>query len=97
MKNIFKKILDFLSSIKQDKLLHFIVGLILFELFYGLMFSLIGVNTWVSRGLSFALVVLVGIWKDFYYDRKNGGTVDIKDVTATELGAITGLALTFIL
>lgn len=96
MKSIFKNILNFLSKIKQDKLLHFIVGLILFEVFYGLMVSLFAISTWVSRGLSFTLIILVGMWKDFYYDRKNGGTVDIKDVTATELGAITGLVLTFI-
>jgi hypothetical protein len=96
MKSIFKNILNFLSKIKQDKLLHFIVGLILFEVFYGLMVSLFAISTWVSRGLSFTLIVLIGMWKDFYYDKKNGGTVDIKDVTATELGAITGLVLTFI-
>lgn len=96
MKSIFKNILNFLSKIKQDKLLHFIVGLILFEVFYGLMVSLLAISTWVSRGLSFTLIVLIGMWKDFYYDKKNGGTVDIKDVTATELGAITGLVLTFI-
>jgi hypothetical protein len=71
-----KKIIDKLTDIKHDKLLHF---------FYGTIISFIGVGIFGLWGL--LLTVIIGAWKELVYDKKHG-TPDIWDFLWTILPAI---------
>jgi hypothetical protein len=56
-----KKIIDKLTRIKHDKLLHF---------FYGTIASFIGVGIFGLHGLWFTVVI--GAWKELIYDKQHG-------------------------
>jgi len=71
-----KKIIDKLTDIKHDKLLHF---------FYGTVISFIGVGIFGLWGL--LLTIIIGAWKELIYDKKHG-TPDIWDFLWTILPAI---------
>jgi len=71
-----KKIIEKLTEIKHDKLLHF---------FYGTIISFIGVGIFGLWGL--LLTVIIGAWKELVYDKKHG-TPDIWDFVWTILPAI---------
>ena len=70
-----KKLIDKLTQIKHDKLLHF---------FYGTIISFIGVAMFGLHGLW--LTVITGAWKELVYDKKHG-TPDIWDFLWTILPA----------
>ena len=76
-----KKIIDKLTTIKHDKLLHF---------FYGTIISFIGVGIFGLWGL--ILTVIIGAWKELVYDKKHG-TPDIWDFIWTILPAIMFIIL----
>ena len=76
-----KKIIDKLTAIKHDKLLHF---------FYGTVISFIGVGIFGLWGLT--LTALVGAWKELVYDKQHG-TPDIWDFVWTILPAIMFIVL----
>ena len=76
-----KKIIDKLTKIKHDKLLHF---------FYGTVISFIGVSIFGLWGLT--LTVLVGAWKELVYDKQHG-TPDVWDFAWTILPAIMFIIL----
>ena len=73
-----KKILEFLARITQDKLLHYMYAQIIFVI--------------VGGGLSFAVPdiaatiigvcasILLLIWKEYFYDRKHKGSVELADI-----------------
>jgi len=71
-----KKIIDKLTAIKHDKLLHF---------FYGTVISFIGVSAFGLHGLW--LTVIIGAWKELIYDKQHG-TPDIWDFVWTMFPAI---------
>jgi hypothetical protein len=71
-----KELIDKLSKIKHDKLLHF---------FYGTVISFIGIIIFGLYGLW--LTVIIGAWKEWIYDKKYG-TPDIWDFAWTILPAI---------
>ena len=76
-----KKIIDKLTEIKHDKLLHF---------FYGTVISFIGVAIFGLHGLWFT-VVIAG-WKELVYDKKYG-TPDVWDFIWTTLPALMFIIL----
>ena len=80
-KNNMKKIIDKLTEIKHDKLLHF---------FYGTIISFIGVGIFGLWGLS--LTVITGAWKELVYDKKHG-TPDVWDFIWTTLPALMFIIL----
>tara|TARA_R100000664_G_C2727193_1_gene118811 strand:+ start:333 stop:578 length:246 start_codon:yes stop_codon:yes gene_type:complete len=79
-----KKIIEKLSEIKQDKLLHF---------FYGTIISFIGISLLDLYGLLFT--VIIGAWKEWVYDKKHG-TPDIWDFLWTILPACLFIILELI-
>ena len=88
-----KKILKWLSSIPKDKLLHFIVGILVgagcmrvFSLFLSLL---------PTGVLSCLVLGLVGIGKE-WYDTKHGGTVDYVDILYTIVGGLVGIEIAFL-
>tara|TARA_R100001594_G_scaffold122883_1_gene159149 strand:- start:1782 stop:2027 length:246 start_codon:yes stop_codon:yes gene_type:complete len=76
-----KKIIEKLSEIKHDKLLHF---------FYGTILSFIGIGIFGLWGL--LLTVIVGAWKELVYDKKYG-TPDVWDFVWTIFPAGMFIAL----
>lgn len=91
-----KRLFNFLNNLKVDKLLHFIVGVIL-----GLIMMWIGkfFLPLLSNGvLALSIVFLVSLAKE-YYDKTHKGVVDILDIVATFIGGVVGIliALLFII
>ena len=76
-----KRIIDKLTGIKHDKLLHF---------FYGNIISFIGVGIFGLWGLT--LTALVGAWKELVYDKQHG-TPDIWDFVWTITPALMFIIL----
>ena len=76
-----KKLIDKLTQIKHDKLLHF---------FYGTIISFIGIVIFGLHGLW--LTVIIGAWKELVYDKQHG-TPDIWDFLWTILPAIIFIIL----
>jgi len=76
-----KKIIDKLTEIKHDKLLHF---------FYGTIISFIGVGIFGLHGLWFT--VAIAAWKELIYD-KQYGTPDIWDFVWTIITPIMFIIL----
>ena len=76
-----KKLIDKLTKIKHDKLLHF---------FYGTIISFIGVGIFGLQGLW--LTVIIGAWKELVYDKQHG-IPDIWDFLWTILPAIMFIIL----
>lgn len=72
------KILKFLLSIPQDKLLHFLGGLLIFDI----------ASIFVHWGIAMIIVFLLSVIKEFY-DKIKGGKTDIFDIIAGMLGAVT--------
>ena len=89
-----KKLLELIKRIPADKLLHFIVGLILGSVIMGVN------NLWLSilpNGvLTLSIVFLLGLAKE-QYDKNHKGTVDFKDVIATVIGGFVGIEIAFLL
>ena len=73
-----------LSNIKHDKLLHF---------FYGTLLSFIGVALFGLDGLW--LTIIVGAWKEWIYDKKYG-TPDLWDFLWTIFPAALFIILNYI-
>lgn len=78
MRKIWNRIVAVLGGIKKDKLLHFIAGMLIVAL-------LACIKTVAPFTLVFGLVA--GVLKE-WWDSKNGGSVEHKDVIATWLGAV---------
>jgi len=89
-----KKLLELIKRIPADKLLHFIVGLILGSVIMGVN------NLWLSilpNGvLTLSIVFLLGLAKE-QYDKNHKGTVDFKDVIATVIGGCVGVEIALLL
>lgn len=79
MKKTFAKITGLLGSITQDKLLHFIAG-----------FLIVAVCSLYEALVPYAcgVAALVGFGKE-WYDSRHDGNVDVWDLAATLIGAVT--------
>ena len=96
MKNLIKKIWNWIVSIPHDKLLHLLGGLLVNAYSFGVAYRVIPFWWSILVGLVVALVVLIG--KEVY-DSKHGGSVEIADVLyglggvlLIDLALIIGLA-----
>lgn len=77
MKKIVAKVFSLLGRIPQDRLLHFVAGMLIVAVF----------ALWrVSAPYAWSAGVLAGIGKEFY-DERSGGTADPVDCLATAAGA----------
>ena len=91
------KILDFLGTIPQSKILHFTAGLIIFLIVYGIGNLLGFININHARVIALVSVVIIGTWKDWYYDKKFGRKPDCCEMTATDIGGFAGLIISYLL
>lgn len=78
MRKLWNKIVAILEGIQQDKLLHFVAGMLIVAFF-----------ACVKAVAPFAFIfgMLAGVLKE-WWDGKNGGSVERKDIIATWLGAV---------
>lgn len=89
IKKIMKKII---SKIKFDKLLHFICGLLISQIFFGaICFAL---PVWASLAISIGIVAVVGALKE-WWDVKNGEP-SWGDFAADMIGAVVGNAISLL-
>lgn len=99
MKNsiFIKNMIHFLTNLfdwitnhtEQDKLLHKDCGEIIFFLTCVALF-LCGINSWLSLGLSLAVVAFIGFFKEYIFDSIaiENDKPDVKDALWTLLGGI---------
>lgn len=87
--NIFQKIM----KVGEDKVIHFLVSLLLADFFVRVVYAIIPDRAWVSYVFSFFIGSMIaygiGMWKE-EYDKTHGGSCDYKDLTANALGAFVG-------
>lgn len=80
---MFKK----LYEIKTDKLLHFIANAIIVWVVANVLMFFI--NPFISVGIGFAVSVMVALWKEYIYDKKQGhGVFNKEDLKFGILGTI---------
>ena len=81
-----KRIIEWLSHLKSDKLLHFIAGLLIAEVTAG------ALSHWTKLySLIIGLVAsVVAGWLKEWWDSKHGGVVSDKDFVATVIGGSVG-------
>lgn len=78
MKELWSKIIAVLGKVPQDKLLHFIAGMLITALFAV-------IKTVAPYALFFGM--LAGVLKE-WWDNGNDGSVEWKDILTTCLGAL---------
>lgn len=78
MKNLIKKIWNWIVSIPQDKLLHDYAGLLIAMFVFAICYRFCPVLTAGAISNSVALFVLIG--KEIYDSRHEGHTVEAKDI-----------------
>lgn len=78
MRKIVAKVLSVLGKVPQDKLLHFVAGMLI-----------VGVTALCVPLAPYAWIpgVIAGACKE-WYDRRNGGDADVWDFAATVFGAV---------
>ena len=89
MKDWIKK----LYEIKADKYLHFICGLIIYEVLFAILVHFIPIVFSVIAAL--LVSTAIGAAKEWIYDKKHG-VVNVKDFYATEIGIIIGVVIMLI-
>lgn len=83
-----KKIIDFISNIPKDKLLHAYAGTIVAVVSMSI-FSLIGLTWRDTVGFALLITTIVGCGKELY-DINTDGCVEPSDFIATLCGGIIG-------
>ena len=78
MRKIIAKVLSLLGRVPQDKLLHFVAGILIVTVVA--LWKLLAPYAWT-------IGVIAGACKE-WYDKRNGGEVDVWDFAATVFGAI---------
>ena len=90
-----EKIFNYLSNIRKDLLLHFIVGLILTQVTGDIVY--ICTHSFYGGAITALIMGFVaGIAKEIYDYYHINHTSDIKDIIATILGSIVGALLVII-
>jgi uncharacterized membrane protein YhaH (DUF805 family) len=98
MKTWYRKFIDFVGKIPQDKLLHFIVGIIIFFLVYSGVKPFFPENLCIARGIAFFFVLLAALVKEYLIDRRcMDSEPDLIDAYATDLGGIFALIVSLVI
>lgn len=79
-----EKIINLIASIPKDKLLHFILTLIICQITQS-----IGHNIWISIGVTVGCIIL----KEIYDAIVPNHSVELKDILAGLIGLLLGLLL----
>ena len=83
------RILKWLNGIKTDKLLHFIVGLLIAQVLYALLS--IGLGKWMSVLGSMVMSAMIAALKELY--DIGHGVASWKDMLASVIGIVVGLTI----
>lgn len=84
-----KKIIEWLYSLKADKLLHFIAGLVVAQIAFALLD--LATSVWCSAFLAFLVAAVAGGVKEAW-DVKHG-VPNVADFVATMVGGLVGALL----
>lgn len=84
-----KKIISWLYSLKTDKCLHFIAGMVVAQIAFALL--RLALPWWWSAFIAFVIAVVVGGLKEAW-DIKHG-VPNVADFVATMLGGLVGVSL----
>lgn len=96
MKTLYRKLINLVGKIPQDKLLHYIVGMLIFFIVYSPLKLCIS-NLTIPRTIAFMFVVLIALGKEYIIDEKwMKSKPDLKDAWATGFGGLTSLLISFI-
>lgn len=97
MKGFIKRIVDLfyqkvVSKLKLDDVLHaYISSLLFIVLFISLGF---GMNIWLAYGISIAITILIGLFKEYIIDKKiRCGIADMRDFKADIFGCGLGMII----
>lgn len=86
MKNIIKKILNWIASIPHDKLLHMDMGQLINLFSFSILFRFV-VGLWWGLLGGFIIATAFLVWKEFF-DSENKGSVEIADILWGEAGVL---------
>lgn len=87
---MFSKLIQFISLIGNDKLLHFTVCLLLTLILYAVG-SALGLGV-IAIAPAFVITMGIGIGKEIY-DRKHGGCFDHYDIVSDFIGCFLAIVL----
>lgn len=91
MKDLIKKILDWIANIPHDKLLHMDMGQLIDLYSIAIVFRFVGL--WWGLLIGWAIATALLVFKEIY-DSKNKGSVEVADVLWGEVGiALIDIAL----
>lgn len=88
-----KKIIAWLYSLKTDKCLHFIAGMVVAQIAFVLL--RLAIPLWWRAFIAFGIAAVVGAFKEAW-DVKHG-VPNIADFAATMLGGLVGVSLAILI
>lgn len=93
--NIIEKLINVISGVGKDKLLHFMAGLLIAQIIYAIWCLLIN-KSYAGIIIGFIIAIAAGILKEEYDKKHKGHSFEVWDIIAVFLGAILGSAILFI-
>lgn len=93
--NIIEKIINVISGVGKDKLLHFIAGLLIAQIVYAVWCLLIN-KSYAGIIIGFVIAVAAGILKEEYDKHHRGHSFEWWDMIAVFIGAILGSGILLI-
>lgn len=86
------KLLNMVTSLSKDKILHYFIAYILFDIVLSIGIAC-NLNVWINLLISISIITLFIIGKEVYDYFNPKGVVDAKDIYAGYLGACTKLII----
>jgi len=84
------RLIERLSRIKLDTLLHFVGGMLISGILVMILFLFIK-NVYVVCGISFFLTFMATLFKEYYYDKKYNGSIEVRDIKNGMLGSVLAI------
>ena len=95
MKKILSKLFNAIIGVSNDKLLHFIFGLIITEIVIAVVSTIFNPSYGVAI-IGLIVGIVAGIIKEIYYNNHEGHSIQFSDFIANFIGALSGFVLMII-
>ena len=92
MKKILSKLFNAIIGVSNDKLLHFIFGLIITEIVIAVVSTIFNPSYGVAI-IGLIVGVVAGIIKEIYYNNHERHSIQFNDFIANFIGALSGFVL----
>lgn len=86
---IIEKIINVISGVGKDKLLHFIAGLLITQIVYDVWCLIIN-KSYIGIIVGFIIAVIIGVLKEIYDKHHKGHSFEWYDMLAANIGALLG-------